>query len=95
MSQQEHQAAEAFIEKIEAQLDQMVEDADADTLFISGYLRGHIMLTAGYLEMENQLNIQDLITKTNDSLEQAIAGGELDENDQLLVKNMWQQLQTL
>ena len=93
MSQQEIQAAETFIESVENQLDEMVNDADSDTLFISGYLRGHIMLAAGYLEMEEKLNIQALIEKTNASLEQAIAAGELNDNDQTLVNNMWQNLQ--
>ncbi len=92
MSQQETQAAEAFVEAIENQLDQMVAQADDDTLFISGYLRGHLMLSAGYLEMEDKFSIDNVIDKTNESLATAIEAGELNENDQQLVNTMWQNL---
>lgn len=93
INQQEQ--AQIFITKIEAQLDSMVSEADADTLFTSGYLRGHIMLAAGYLEMEEKLNIEQLIENTNQSLQQAIEAGELNDKDKALVNSLWADLQQL
>lgn len=95
MTKQTAQQAQAFINKIEAQLDNMVSEADADTLFTSGYLRGHIMLAAGYLEVEDKLSINQLIENTNQSLQQAIQAGELDDKDQQLVNHLWTDLQKL
>lgn len=87
--------AQQFINKIENQLDAMVSEADADTLFASGYLRGHIMLSAGYLEMEENLTIPGLVSATNTSLEQAIKAGELSDSDQIIIHQLWSDLQNL
>ncbi|KMT65113.1 YfcL family protein [Catenovulum maritimum] len=86
------QQAQEFLDEIENKLDALVANADEDTLFTSGYLRGHIMLAAGYLENDNKMTIDNIISATNDSLEKAIAAGELSDEDQVLVKSLWASL---
>lgn len=84
--------AQNFLDNIENKLDNLVESADADDLFISGYLRGHIMLAAGYLEVENKMTIKAIIEATDESLRQAIDAGELVDNDIQLVNKLWRTL---
>jgi hypothetical protein len=71
--------------------DQLVmDDADADTLFASSYLRGFIALSASEYGDEDQL----LSTLLADSItEQLIQNRtELSPQDRALVKSYWQTL---
>ncbi|MER2493428.1 YfcL family protein [Catenovulum sediminis] len=89
------QNAQNYLDKIEKTLDDMVSTADDDMLFISGYLRGHIMLAAGYLEMDDKLEIDALNQAATQSLLQAVENGELDSADKTRAFDLWNDLQKL
>ncbi|MGF1737323.1 YfcL family protein [Photobacterium satsumensis] len=72
-------------------IDQMVETASDDELFAGGYLRGHISLSAANCELEGVSTIEAMNAKVETSM--AEAQSELNPADQLIVKDMWQQLQ--
>lgn len=72
-------------------IDQMVETASDDELFAGGYLRGHISLSAASCELEGISSVADMNKVVDKSL--AEAQSELAPADQLIVKEMWVQLQ--
>ena len=86
----------AFIEAVAELFDTLVPVASDDELFAGGYLRGHFDLAVGRLELtEQQFERAELAASVQQSLDLAIAGGELTEQDQHLVLALWQQLQQL
>ena len=63
-----------------------------------GYLKtipgGHVDLAVGTLQLTEQpFSLATLLQQVNSSLEQAIAQGELNATDELLVQDIWQRLQ--
>ena len=71
--------------------DQLVEnEADADTLFASSYVKGFIALVASQLGDESQ----PLTTQLADLVSEQLAGAksELTPQDQVIVNNYWQSL---
>ena len=85
---------EHFIAQAAEFFDQLVPVATDDELFAAGYLRGHVDLAVGTLQLTEQpFSLATLLQQVNDSLEQAIAQGELNATDELLVQDIWQRLQ--
>ncbi|MDV5172146.1 YfcL family protein [Photobacterium rosenbergii] len=80
-----------YEEKLLTLIDQMVETASDDELFAGGYLRGHISLSAANCELEGEISIEAMNAKVETSMSEAQS--ELNPADQLIVKEMWQQLQ--
>ncbi|MCH8536841.1 MAG: YfcL family protein [Alkalimonas sp.] len=88
--------SDQFVDEVSGYLDQMIPTATDDELFAAGYLRGHFDLAVGTLEVAAAPFAKpEVLAQVNDSLSQAIANGELSEPDQLLVQQLWQQLQQL
>ncbi len=86
----------SFIQAMADYFDQSVATASDDQLFAAGYLRGHIDLAVGTLQLQEQpFSVDILQQQVSQSLQQAIAAGELNDTDQLLVFGIWQQLQQL
>ncbi|WP_341501544.1 YfcL family protein [Gallaecimonas sp. GXIMD4217] len=86
-------AYDAFLENAQTELDQLVVTGSDDELFASGYLQGHLSLVSGHYELEvEQPELAELKNRVQASLEQAIAKGELNEQDQQLVIGLWQRL---
>lgn len=90
-----NQATE-FVNDVANYLDQMIPTASDDELFAAGYLRGHFDLAVGTLEVAaepfSKIEVQ---AQVENSLNQAIAKGELTEQDEQLVGQLWRQLQQL
>ena len=80
-----------YEEKLLTLIDQMVETASDDELFAGGYLRGHISLSAANCEIEGVSSVEAMNQAVNASLTEAQS--ELNPADQLIVKEMWSQLQ--
>ncbi len=80
-----------YEEKLLTLIDQMVETASDDELFAGGYLRGHISLSAANCELEGESSIDAMDAKVEESM--ADAQSELNPADQMIVKDMWAQLQ--
>jgi len=90
------QDIQAYIQQVARFLDAMVQHASDDELFASGYLRGHFDLAVGRLELTEQpFERAELTGSVQQSLELAIAGGELTQQDQQLVLGLWLKLQQL
>jgi len=90
------QDVQTYIQQVAQFLDDMVQRASDDELFAGGYLRGHFDLAVGRLELtEQQFERAELAGTVQQSLDLAIAGGELTEQDQHLVLGLWLQLQQL
>ncbi|HCU64735.1 MAG TPA: hypothetical protein DF774_03135 [Rheinheimera sp.] len=90
------QQTEQFIQAISQYFDQSVATASDDELFAAGYLRGHVDLGVGRLQVAEQPFVAaDIISLVDESLASAIAGGELSEADEQLVRQIWQQVQAL
>ena len=75
-----------------AEIDDNIATASDDQLFAGGYLRGHITLSVAQSEIDGRTHVRDVKTAVNNSLNQAILSGELDENDQQLVLSFWNDL---
>ena len=87
------QQAQDFIRHCAEYFDNAVASASDDELFAQGYLRGHVDLAAGQLLVEEQpFTETELIDAVEQSLAQAIAGGELNDVDAALVKQIWSKL---
>lgn len=87
---------ENYINAMAEYFDQSVATSSDDQLFAAGYLRGHIDLAVGTLQLQDQpFSVDTLQQQVAQSLQQAIQAGELNENDQTLVIDIWQQLQQL
>ena len=89
-------SAEPFIEAAANLFDALVPVASDDELFASGYLRGHFDLAVGTLEVAAQpFSAADVVQQVNYTQHQAIANGELSQQDQQHVNAIWQRLQQL
>ena len=76
--------------------DNSVAHLTDDELFASGYLRGHVDLAVGQLQLTEQtFSADDIHAAVDASLAAAIANGELNQTDELLVRSIWQQIQAL
>ncbi|UTV29309.1 YfcL family protein [Photobacterium atrarenae] len=80
-----------YEEKLLTLIDQTVETASDDELFAGGYLRGHISLSAANCELEGITDVAQMNTLVEQSLSDAQS--ELAPADQVIVKEMWLQLQ--
>ena len=90
------QQTDDFIQAISEFFDQNVATATDDELFAAGYLRGHVDLGIGRLQVAEQpFAANDIVSQVDESLSAAIAAGELNPSDELLVRQIWQQLQAL
>lgn len=90
------QQTENYINAMADYFDAGVATASDDQLFAAGYLRGHIDLAVGTLQLQEQpFSVDTLQQQVAQSLQQAIQAGELNEHDQKLVADIWQQLQQL
>lgn len=78
--------------RVLALIDEMVEHGSDDELFAGGYLRGHLTLAVADAEADGVSSLSELAQRVNASLDAAIAKGELSPPDQVLVRNLWQQL---
>jgi hypothetical protein len=82
-----------YIDRLSTFFDQAVQSASDDELFAQGYLRGHVDLAIGQLQvLAEPFAISDIVDRVNASLAGAVAGGELNEQDKTLVFSIWQQL---
>lgn len=76
--------------------DNSVAHLTDDELFASGYLRGHVDLAVGQLQLTEQaFSADDIHAAVDASLAAAIENGELNQTDELLVRSIWQQIQAL
>ncbi|WKE64167.1 YfcL family protein [Gallaecimonas kandeliae] len=86
-------AYDQFLDNIQEQLDQLVVTGNDDELFAGGYLQGHVMLSAGQYELEGDERCVDTLKgRVRQSLDGAIANGELNPQDQQLVVGLWERL---
>ncbi|CAK6490815.1 hypothetical protein PANNVG_01045 [Pantoea sp. Nvir] len=81
-----------FEARILALIDDMVDHASDDELFASGYLRGHLTLAVAEIEQSGEHTPEALQIQVANSLQNAIAAGELSPRDQVLVVGMWDNL---
>jgi hypothetical protein len=89
-------AVEIKINQMADYFDNSVAHLSDDELFASGYLRGHVDLAVGQLQLTEQpFSTEEIVTAVDTSLALAIAKGELDNSDELLVRSIWQRLQAL
>ncbi|GHG68239.1 hypothetical protein GCM10010919_17550 [Alishewanella longhuensis] len=85
---------ERFIQHAADYFDQLVPVATDDELFAAGYLRGHVDLVVGTLQLTEQpFSTATLIAQVERSLSDAVEKGELTALDELQVRTVWQQLQ--
>ncbi len=90
---QQFENTTAFIEQAASYFDQLVPVATDDELFAAGYLRGHVDLVVGTLQVTEQpFAVAQIVEDVEASLASAIAQGELTEQDQQQVRAVWQQL---
>ncbi len=88
--------AEVKINLMTDYFDNSVAHLSDDELFASGYLRGHVDLAVGQLQLTEQaFSANDIMAAVDASLAIAIANGELNQSDELLVRTIWQQIQAL
>ena len=81
-----------FEQLLLAQIDAIVAKGSDDELFASGYLRGHVSLAVANCEIHGKTLVRDVEMNVLRSLQQACLNGELNDQDQRLVEEMWQQL---
>ncbi|KUM52687.1 hypothetical protein AR688_10440 [Rheinheimera sp. EpRS3] len=87
---------EQFIDAAADLFDALVPVATDDELFAAGYLRGHFDLAVGTLQVAAEpFTAADVITQVSSTLTQAIANGELTEQDQQHVNAIWLRVQQL
>jgi hypothetical protein len=85
-----------FIDAVAELFDALVPVATDDELFASGYLRGHFDLAVGSLEVAAEpFAATDVLQQVNVTLSQAIANGELNQQDQQHVNAIWLRVQQL
>ena len=82
-----------FEHKLLGLIDAMVATASEDELFAGGHLRGHISLAVARAELEGKTLVRDVKSYVLRSLNEAILQGELSEQDEVLVQEMWKRLQ--
>ena len=91
--QHSESSIEQYIERLSAFFDQAVQTASDDELFAQGYLRGHVDLAVGQLQVAAEpFVIKDIVCAVDNSLAAAVDAGELSEQDKSLVFSLWQQL---
>lgn len=84
---------EHFIQLATDFFDQLVPVATDDELFAAGYLRGHVDLIVGTLQLtEEPFTVPTLVEQVEASLAKAIANGELTAEDERQVRAVWQRL---
>lgn len=89
-------AAVLKINQMSHYFDDSVAHLSDDELFASGYLRGHVDLAVGQLQLSEQpFSAEDILAAVESSLASAIAQGELNPADELLVRTIWQRVQAL
>ena len=81
-----------FESRILALIDDMVDHASDDELFAGGYLRGHLTLAVAEVEITGEHTPEALQIHVTNSLQKAIAAGELSPRDQALVICRWDNL---
>jgi hypothetical protein len=92
----ETRVAERFIDGAAELFDALVPVASDDELFASGYLRGHFDLAVGTLQVAAEpFSADDVVTQVSSTLHQAIENGELNEQDQQHVNQIWLRIQQL
>ncbi|MBV2127653.1 YfcL family protein [Arsukibacterium indicum] len=85
-----------YIDTVADYFDSLTPQATDDELFAAGYLRGHFDLAVGSLEVAAEpFDKTQLCNWVGQSLAKAIAGGELNADDQRHVQQLWQQVQML
>lgn len=73
--------------------DAIVESGTDDELFASGYFRGHFDLATSIFETaQSDFSIESFDAEIQKSLLRAFDNGELNENDQGLVEEVWAKL---
>ncbi len=86
-------ATEHFIQQAADFFDQLVPVATDDQLFAAGYLRGHVDLVVGTLQLTEQpFSVDNVVQQVEQSLLAAIEKGELNTLDEQHVRTVWQQL---
>ncbi|WP_347254411.1 YfcL family protein [Leminorella grimontii] len=81
-----------FEQRILALIDENVEHASDDELFAGGYLRGHVTLAAAQAEAQGEDSLEAYSELIEQSLDGAIAAGELSPPDRALVFETWNAL---
>ena len=82
-----------FISRCAVFFDGAVATACDDELFAQGYLRGHVDLAVGRLQLDEQpFSVEQIVQAVDASLHSAIVGGELNDADAALVQQIWRQL---
>lgn len=85
-----------YVERANQFFDDLIEHANDDELFASGYLRGHFDLQVGYAQVDNlELSCEDLNELVEKSLVTAYRNGELTEQDREHVVAIWEKLKGL
>ena len=80
------------IERIEQALLDMVDTANDHELFVSGYLHGHFSLVVSEAQNHGENSMRDVNKRMQVSLDAAFQQGELEQADQVDVRNLWQHL---
>lgn len=83
---------ETFIVRTEAYLDNVVEHADDQALFIASYLQGHFAVAAGQSQVRQMTQVTQLAELMDESLTYAFDNNELGKEDQKQVIQLWQLL---
>ncbi|WP_423185997.1 YfcL family protein [Alishewanella sp. d11] len=82
-----------FIQQAADFFDELVPVATDDQLFAAGYLRGHLDLVVGTLQLTEQpFSVATVVEQVEQSLLAAIEKGELNTLDEQHVRTVWQQL---
>lgn len=86
-------ATTQFIQQAADFFDELVPVATDDQLFAAGYLRGHVDLVVGTLQLTEQpFSVATVVEQVEQSLLAAIEKGELNTSDEQHVRTVWQQL---
>ncbi len=85
-----------YVERAQTLFDQLIETANDDELFASGYLRGHFDLQVGYAQVEElNLSPSELNERVEKSLVKAYRDGELNDQDRDYVADIWDKIKAL
>lgn len=86
---------EQFLQKADTAFEEVVNSGTDQELFIASYLQGHFDLVVSQALQQQQANLSALDELMQQSLSQAFANKELEQNDQQQVLAFWQQLLAL
>lgn len=81
-----------FVAALEQAFDKVVEVGSDQQLFVSSYLSGHFSLIVANALNQQQYCLQALDESMQASLAAAFAKGELQQQDQAEVMDLWQTL---